>query len=156
MPRTLFSLFILSSLAIFGLFGTTVHAQDDIHNHRQCTECGMDRKAYGFSRMLVIFADGKEVGVCSLHCAVETMNRHKDQTVQSLLAADRNTHKLIPAEQAIWVLGGKKRGVMTMRAKWAFITKETAQDFIKDYGGKIVSWEETLSAASADALAKSR
>lgn len=155
MRRTLVSHFILL-LAFFVLFGSTVQAQDDIHQHRQCAECGMDRKAYGFSRMLLVYAEGQEVGVCSLHCAVEAMAGQKDQAIKALLVADRNTHEMIPVEQAVWVLGGKKRGVMTQRAKWAFKEKSAAENFIKEYGGEIVSWEEALAAARADALPKSR
>ncbi|MDO9079864.1 MAG: nitrous oxide reductase accessory protein NosL, partial [Desulfuromonadales bacterium] len=137
---------------------TTVQAEDqmDIPRHRECSECGMDRKAYGFSRMLVIFPDGKEVGVCSLHCAVLVMDNHKAEPVKALLVADRNSHDLVPAEKAFWVLGGKKRGVMTMRAKWAFTSKEAAQDFVKEYGGEIVTWDAALSAAKTDAMPKAR
>ena len=149
MPRILVSLFALF-LVLGGLFATPVRAEDDIHNHRQCAECGMDRKAYGFSRMLLVYAGGKEVGVCSLHCAVEVMAKPGDQPVQTLLVADRHTHELIPVESAIWVLGGKKRGVMTRRAKWAFQEKSAAESFIKEYGGELVTWAEALAAARTD------
>jgi copper chaperone NosL len=141
---------LVLALAFFGLCASPVQAQDDIAQHRQCAECGMDRKAFGYSRMLVVYGEGNEVGVCSLHCAVAAMNRQKDQPVQALLVADRNTHELIPAGQAIWVLGGKKRGVMTQRAKWAFKEKSAAESFTKEYGGELVSWEEALAAARAD------
>ncbi len=47
-----------------------VLAQDDIDAHRSCASCGMDRKAYGYSRMLIQYEDGAMVGTCSLHCAV--------------------------------------------------------------------------------------
>ena len=155
MRRTLITLFVLS-LTFMGLFGNTAQAQgqEDISIHRECTECGMDRKAYGFSRMLVVFADDKEVGVCSLHCAITVTTNNKEKKVKALLVADRNTHDLILAEKAIWVLGGKKRGVMTMRAKWAFTTRDAAQNFIDEFGGAIVSWEEALAAAKADAMPK--
>jgi nitrous oxide reductase accessory protein NosL len=149
MPRILISLFTLF-LVFAGLFVTTALAEDDIYSHRQCAECGMDRKAYGYSRMLLVYADGKEVGVCSLHCAVAALDRRKDQPVPALLVADRNTHAMIPAEEAIWVMGGKKRGVMTRQAKWAFQEKSAAESFIKEYGGEIVTWEEALAAARAD------
>lgn len=151
MPRILFPL-VLLFLSFSGLFASTVQAQDDIRTHRECSECGMNRKAYGFSRMLIIYPDGKEVGVCSLHCAITVIDRHKDQTIKALLVADRNTHELIPAEKAIWVLGGKKRGVMTMQAKWAFTTESAARTFIDEYGGGIVPWEGALAAARADNL----
>ena len=146
-PRII--LFVLA-LAVFGLCAGPVQAQDDIADHRQCAECGMDRKAYGFSRMLVVYSADKEVGVCSLHCAVAAMNRQQEQPVQALRVADRNSHELIPVESATWVLGGKKRGVMTRRAKWAFSEKSAAEIFTKEYGGELVSWEEALAAARAD------
>jgi hypothetical protein len=148
MSRTLIFIFALF-LVFGGLFATPVQAQEDIHNHPQCVECGMDRKAYGFSRMLLVYAEGQEVGVCSLHCAVEAMTRQGGPPVKTLVA-DRNTHEMIPAEEATWVLGGKKRGVMTRLAKWAFKEKTAAESFIKEYGGEIVTWEEALSAARAD------
>lgn len=156
MPRIVIALFFC--LSMISIFSTTVQAEDqmDISQHRECSECGMDRKAYGFSRMLVIFSDGKEVGVCSLHCAVQVMDSKKGETVKALLVADRNSHDLVAAEKAFWVLGGEKRGVMTMRAKWAFTTKEAAQDFVKEYGGEIVTWDEALAAAKTDAMPKGR
>ena len=156
MPRILIALFFC--LSMISIFSTTVQAEDqmDISQHRECSECGMDRKAYGFSRMLVIFPDGKEVGVCSLHCAVRVMESNKGEPVKALLVADRNSHDLVAAEKAFWVLGGKKRGVMTMRAKWAFTIKEAAQDFVKEYGGEIVTWDEALAAAKTDAMPKGR
>lgn len=156
MPRILIALFFC--LSMVSIFSTTVQAEEqmDVSRHRECSECGMDRKAYGFSRMLVIFPDGKEVGVCSLHCTVLVMESKQGETVKALLVADRNSHDLIPAEKAFWVLGGKKRGVMTMRAKWAFTTKEAAQDFVKEYGGEIVTWDAALTAAKDDAMPKGR
>lgn len=155
MSRTLISIAALF-LVFFSLCANTVQAQDDIRNHRECAECGMDRKAYGYSRMLVVYSEGQEVGVCSLHCAVVAIDSRKGQTVQNLLVADRNTHELIPAKEAIWVRGGSKRGVMTQKAKWAFTEKSAAQNFIKEYGGEMVSWEEALAAARADALPELR
>lgn len=157
MSRFLIALLFVM-LSLLPLISPPARAENlqDISVHRECTECGMDRKAYGFSRMLVIFSDGKEVGVCSLHCTILVIDSNKEKSVKSLLVADRNTHGLIAAEKAFWVLGGKKRGVMTMRAKWAFTTKEAAQDFINEYGGVMVSWEEALAAARSDAMPQGR
>jgi len=51
--------------------------------------------------------------------------------------ADYNTKKLLPAEKAVWVIGGGKTGVMTKRAKWAFSDKQGADAFIQKNGGLI-------------------
>jgi nitrous oxide reductase accessory protein NosL len=140
-------------LAIAVLFGVTALAGDgtsDIDDHRFCEFCGMDRKAYGFSRMLIRYEDGAETGVCSLHCAVIELESHKDRAVKALFIADRGDRTLTPAESAVWVMGGTKRGVMTQRPKWAFRSRPVAEAFIARYGGQIATWPEALAAARED------
>jgi copper chaperone NosL len=143
---------ILVVLAVFLQLNTgmIVMAQSDIDDHRECAGCGMDRKAYGYSRMLIQYEDGTEVGVCSLHCAVEELDAHGSRKVKAIFVADRDTRTLIAADKAIWVMGGSKRGVMTKQPKWAFQTRAAAEAFIGSYGGKLVSWEEALAAARQD------
>lgn len=141
-PALVALLFICSAAPAF--------AQDDIAAHRFCSSCGMDRKAYGFSRMLILNADGSVTGVCSLHCAIKEISSSKGGTVKSVLVADRDTRDLINAETAVWVMGGSKRGVMTQVPKWAFSAKQPAEAFIARYGGTICAWEEILAAARGE------
>jgi copper chaperone NosL len=141
-------IFIIIILVSFT--GISALAQSDIDSHRDCVCCGMDRKAYGYSRMLIQYEDGSEVGVCSLRCALIEIDAHKDRRLKALLVADRNTRTLIDADKAVWVLGGRKGGVMTRRAKWAFASNDTARKFIESYGGNIVAWDEALAAARED------
>ena len=135
------SLLVMVALPVF--------AQDDIAKHRDCKHCGMDRKAFGYSRMLVEYKDGGKVGTCSLHCIVTELNG-KNGEVISIKVADRDTRKLIDAEKAVWVIGGNKRGVMTLRAKWAFASKAAALRFVDANGGKIAAWSDALAAAQED------
>jgi nitrous oxide reductase accessory protein NosL len=136
-----------AAAALLLLFATAAFAQDDIARHRFCGECGMDRKAYGFSRMLIVYDDGAEVGTCSLHCTAAALGKAPGKTAKSILAADRDRTELVDAEKATWVMGGKKRGVMTAVPKWAFGAKDAAEAFVKAQGGKIVPWAEALEAA---------
>ena len=148
----------VTCLVIIALLGITVAivvAGGDLDDHRSCSHCGMDRKAYGYSRMMVIYENGTQVGVCSLHCAVTEMEEHKENSVQLLLAADRSSRALVDAIKAIWVVGGKKRGVMTQNPKWAFATLAAAQSFVNDNGGTITGWDAVLLAARADAMSTS-
>jgi len=138
------------------LFASVLLAQTDIELHRECAYCGMDRKAYGYSRMLVHYADGTEAGVCSLHCAVIEVNSHQDRTIRAILVADRESRMLVNAEQAVWVMGGGKRGVMTQQPAWAFATRSGADAFIARSGGKIVTWPEVLAAAKKEVEAERR
>jgi hypothetical protein len=111
----------------------------------------MDRKMYGYSRMLIHYEDGSQAGVCSIHCAVAEMNESKDRKLGSILVADRDSRELIRVDKAFWVMGGRKRGVMTNNPKWAFATSATAGAFIAANGGRLSSWDEVLAAAREDA-----
>ena len=138
---------VLLAVALFCMTGTSILAQDDINDHRSCVNCGMDRKAFGYSRMLIQYEDGVAQGVCSLHCAVTLLDANPGRKVKTLLVADRDSRTLIDAEQANWVMGGGKRGVMTQQPKWAFLSKDGAEAFIKTNGGKLATWTEALAAA---------
>jgi hypothetical protein len=147
---------MISSTAVMLLFlcALTAFADSDIDQFRDCKQCGMDRKAYGYSRMLVEYKNGTKTGTCSLHCVATELANGKSGEISSFKVADRDTTKLIDAEKAVWVIGGSKRGVMTMQAKWAFSTKEAARKFIDAYGGKLATWNEALAAAKAENMPK--
>ncbi|KAB0670432.1 NosL family protein [Oryzomonas sagensis] len=138
------------AIGAFACLAAPAPAQDDIREHRSCTTCGMDRKAYGYSRMLIHYRDGGRAGVCSLHCAVTELDANKRRPVTSILVADRDTRLLIDAGKAIWVIGGRKRGVMTQRPKWAFGTEAAARSFIAANGGTTANWAEALAAAQGE------
>lgn len=145
-------LLLLLCLALLVMFPVgPAQAADDIAGHPSCENCGMDRQAFGYSRMLIRFADGSEVGTCSINCAVIELNRLKDKKVQTILVADRDSRELLEAAKASWVMGGDKRGVMTKRPKWAFAEKSGAETFIKQHGGTLVDWDAVQRAAREDA-----
>ncbi len=138
------------ALLLVGTF--PAESGNDIEQQRSCTHCGMDRKAYGYSRMLVKYADGSQSGVCSLHCAVTEMNTHPDKKITTMQVADRNNQDLLEAPSAFWITGGRKRGVMTGTPTWAFATQEAAVQFIHDHGGTLSTWENILAAARKEAV----
>lgn len=142
-----------AALLLAGLLvatGALASGQEDAARHQECAYCGMDRRAYGYSRMLIRYRDGAEAGVCSLHCALVELGANPGRAVAALLVADRDTRDLVSADAATWVLGGKKRGVMTARAKWAFATPEAAAVFVREQGGEVVPWEAARRAAEED------
>ena len=145
MRRLLFYLslcFIFSSAPVLG--------QDVIEAPASCELCGMDRTYFAQSRMLIVYADGSSIGTCSLHCAAADLKKNAGKKVKTLQVADFNSKKLIDAHKATWVVGGKKSGVMTNVAKWAFAKKSDAEQFVKAQGGKVASFEEALALAQAE------
>ena len=110
----------------------------------------MDRHQFAHSRMLIHYADGSQFGACSLHCAALELAYHPGKVPTRIEAADLNSRNLIDAETAVWVVGGKRMGVMTANAKWAFADANAARQFVAENGGRIVDFETANSAAYAD------
>jgi nitrous oxide reductase accessory protein NosL len=143
--------FWVLSLTLAILFvGTYVLAQQDIDRHASCKYCGMDRKMFAHSRMLLVYDDGSELGTCSLHCVAVDMALNIDKTPTTIQVADFNTKNLIDAEKAVWVIGGEKPGVMSRRAKWAFEKKADAEAFIQANKGTLADFEAAIKASYED------
>ena len=123
---------------------------EDVRKHNFCPHCGMDREKYSHSRILITYSDGFSVGVCSIHCAAIELKASKAKVVRSIEVADFQTGKLIPAEKAVWVIGGIGKGVMTVVPKWAFSILKAARTFIQKNGGTLGTYQEVLSRAEKD------
>ena len=115
-----------------------------------CHYCGMKKMMFGHSWMMIEREDGSVVGVCSVHCAAVDMALNIDKPAKDITVGDYNSKKQIDAEKAFWVLGGDKMGVMTSRAKWAFESKDSADNFITQHGGRPATFEEVMKAAFED------
>ncbi len=147
--------FMLAGL-ILSLSAGFCLAQDDVAKQASCKYCGMDRKTFAHSRMMVTYEDGSSMGTCSLHCTAVELALNIDKTPRSIEVGDFKTKKLIDAEKAFWVIGGSKTGVMTKRAKWAFESKADADAFIKENGGKPASFDEAIKASYEDMYADTK
>ncbi|MHB8770462.1 MAG: nitrous oxide reductase accessory protein NosL [Syntrophales bacterium] len=139
-------------LALFCLLsGSALWAlDDDIKEIPACKYCGMNRETYAHSRMHIDYSDNSKEGLCSLHCASVDLALNLDKAPKTIGVGDYGTKKLINAETAFWVIGGKKPGVMTKNAKWAFAEKADAEKFQKEFGGRIAGFDEALEAAYKD------
>lgn len=115
-----------------------------------CIHCGMKKESFGHSWVIIEHDDGTKEGVCSVHCAAIDMALHTDNPVKAITVGDYDTKKQISADKAYWVIGGDKTGVMTARAKWAFETKEAADNFMKAHGGNPATFEEVMKASFED------
>ncbi|MDY6971937.1 MAG: nitrous oxide reductase accessory protein NosL [Thermodesulfobacteriota bacterium] len=142
--------FLMSFTAICVLASGLVFSQDDIEAYRLCQYCGMDRGAFGHSRVLVEYDDGTSEGTCSLHCAAIDLAINIDKSPKAVWVGDYNTKTLVDVEKAFWVVGGSRRGVMTKTAKWAFARREDAEGFVKKYGGRLATFDEAIKAAYLD------
>ena len=151
--RSFITIFV--SLIIFSA-SPLLPAADDISRYESCTHCGMDRRQFASSRMLIEYEKGGSVGVCSLHCMAIEFMVTLDKMPRSIKVADMNDNHLLDAEQAYWIVGGRRPGIMAKRGKWAFAKKEDAEAFLKKNGGSMVSFEEAIKAAYEDIYENTR
>jgi nitrous oxide reductase accessory protein NosL len=142
--------FLILLVTVILVAFTTLSTANTADNPKACKQCGMDRTTFDRSRMLIVYADGTSVGVCSLHCAAAELKQNKDRQVRSIMVADYTTKELTDAKTAIWVLGGKKDGVMTSVAKWAFTREEDAQNFVLENGGEVAPFDQAMKAAEEE------
>jgi len=150
MPRLRIFSGIFMAMVIFA--GTAALAQKaaDIQQHPNCKYCGMDREKFAHSRMLISYEDGTATGTCSIHCLGLDLSLSIDKTPKAIQVGDFNTKNLTDAEKAFWVIGGKKPGVMTKRAKWAFEKKADAESFIKENEGQLGVFDAAIKATYED------
>lgn len=136
-------------MVVFLAVGSVAFADslEDVTSAPSCKYCGMDRRAFAHSRMVIEYDDGTTAGVCSLHCAAIDLSLNIDKTPRTIWVADYKTKMLTDAEKATWVIDPTKPGVMTRTAKWAFVKKEDAVTFTKENGGQPATFEDTLKAA---------
>lgn len=139
-------------LAVFCLAsGSALWALDnDVKEIPSCKYCGMNREMFAHSRMLIEYNDGTKEGMCSLHCAAVDLALNLDKAPKAIQVGDYGMKGLINAEEAVWVIGGSKPGVMTRNAKWAFANKSDAEKFQGGNGGRIATFDEALEAAYKD------
>ncbi len=148
---------IVAIISFFCLSAAVIAmAQDDVRKQPACKYCGMDREKFAHTRAFVEYGDGTSEGTCSLHCLAVELALSIDKQPKTIWVGDMKTRNLIDVEKAIWVLGGKKQGVMTNRAKWAFEKKEHADEFLKENGGTPANFDQVIKAAYEDMYADTK
>lgn len=127
---------------------------DDIAKYPKCPYCGMDRKQYHHSRMVVHYADDLADGTCSLHCAAISLSLNIDRDPKALWVGDNavegETKPLVEVEKASFVVGSKLPGVMTARSKVAYGNADAAKASQAANGGELTDFDGALLAAYTD------
>ena len=166
------------SLAATGLAATTAHAheacsadgtpaqfipkkaadatpqENDIEKFPKCPYCGMDRKMYHHSRMLIQYSDDLPDGMCSLHCASISLAVNIDREPKAIWvgdnAASAEVKPLVEVDKATFLIGSQIKGVMTKRSKVAYGSEEAAKAAMAANGGELGNFDKALLAAYTD------
>jgi len=111
-----------------------------------CPVCGMNLKMFWKTSHAVILNDGTAKQYCSIRCLAADYPNIKDK-IKKILVVDAKTQKLTDATKAYYVVGSKVPGTMSKVSKIAFANKADAEAFQKEYGGKIVTFDEAFKEA---------
>jgi nitrous oxide reductase accessory protein NosL len=122
----------------------------DVKEGPTCRYCGMDREKFASTRMVIEYDDGTKFFACSLHCVAVDLALQIDRTPLAIRVADATSSELIDAEKAHWLLGGTTPGVMTKRAKLAYLEAGAAKAAAKQTGAALITFDDAMKAAYED------
>lgn len=132
-------------------------AENDIEKFPKCPYCGMDRKQFHHSRMLVHYSDDLPDGTCSLHCAAISLAVNVDREPKAIYVGDNaaagDAKPLVEVGKATFLVGSSLKGVMTKRSKVAYGTADAAKAAQAANGGELAGFDQALAAAYADMAA---
>lgn len=128
--------------------------ENDIEKYAKCPYCGMDRKQYHHSRMLVHYSDDLADGVCSLHCAAISLSLNVDREPKAIWVGDNaaagDVKPLVEVDKATFLVGSKIPGVMTANSKVAYGSPDAAKAAQAANGGELANFDGALLAAYTD------
>ena len=127
---------------------------DDIARFPRCPYCGMDRRVYHHSRMLIHYANDVPDAVCSLHCAAISLSVNIDAEPKAIWVADNGVDgepkPLVDVDRATFLIGSSAKGVMTLRSKVAYGDEAAARRAQAAMGGELGDFNQALLAAYTD------
>jgi len=128
--------------------------ENDIEKYAKCPYCGMDRKQYHHSRMLVQYSDDLADGTCSIHCAAISLSLNVDREPKAIYVGDNasaaETKPLVEVDKAKFLIGSSMKGVMTKRSKVAYSNDEALKASQTANGGEVGNFDAALLAAYTD------
>lgn len=129
-------------------------AENDIEKYPKCPYCGMDRKQFHHSRMLVHYSDDLADGTCSIHCAAISLSLNVDREPKGIYVGDNaaagEIKPLVEVGKATFLIGSQIKGVMTKRSKVAYGNEDAAKTSQAANGGELGDFDKTLTAAYLD------
>lgn len=128
--------------------------ENDIEKFPKCPYCGMDRKMFHHSRVLIQYSDDLPDATCSLHCAAISLSLNIDREPKHIWVGDNavpaDSKPLVDVDQAIFLIGSSIKGVMTKRSKVAYGDVTVAKVSMAEKGGELGKFDAALLAAYTD------
>ncbi len=114
-----------------------------------CVICGMNLPTFYKTSHAAETKTGTKRQYCSIHCVVEDNEINKTDLV-NVKVVDTNSLKFISVYKVFYVVGSSKPGTMTRTSKYAFAKKSEAEAFAKEFGGKVMNFNDTYTVSMKD------
>jgi copper chaperone NosL len=128
--------------------------ENDLEKYPKCPYCGMDRKQFHHSRLLIQYSDDVADGTCSLHCGAISLSLNVDRDPKAIWVGDNaaagDIKPLVDVDKATFLVGSSIKGVMTKRSKVAYAGAEAAKAAQGGNGGELANFDQALLAAYTD------
>ena len=119
----------------------------------RCPNCGMTRAMW--ARTWKTFTLTRQAfTACSFHCMADMARKAGVAPENVTVSLYLHPSKAVPAEEAVFVVGSRAPGTMTLTSKAAFQETAAAQDFINVCGGRQVDFANAYQLALADVTAE--
>lgn len=116
---------------------------------KPCPNCGMMVNLYARTRHSFTL-DSEKYITCSIHCLADMITKSGHQATDINTALYLDPIKMVPAEDALYVIGSDAPGTMTARSKIGFADLKTAKTFVAGHGGKITDLSHALALAISE------
>ena len=115
----------------------------------RCPNCGMNLNMWARTRHEFTNSEG-EFSTCSIRCLADISLNSGEKAENVKVAAYMQPEKMINAGQASYVIGSAAAGTMTMKSKIGFTSKDAAEKFAAEHGGKVADYQYALAAATKE------
>lgn len=111
-----------------------------------CPVCGMSIKMFYKTSHAAELKNKTPRQYCSMRCLLEDKEEYGIDD-SSVKVVDAKSEKLIDAKDAFYVLDSDVKGTMSRISKIAFAKKSDADEHVKKFNGKVVSFDEAIKSA---------
>ena len=115
----------------------------------RCPNCGMMLNMWARTRHEFSNSEGSHT-TCSIRCMADMSQNSGEKPAQAKAALYLQPEKMVAASEAFYVVGSSAKGTMAMKSKLVFASKSDAEDFAKQYGGKVVPFATALAGATKE------
>ncbi len=111
-----------------------------------CPICGMSLKMFYKTSHASLTKDGKHTQYCSIRCLVSD-NLERGLELDKSKVVDVKSGKLVPVNEAFYVVGSKVPGTMSKVSKLGFKSKKDAEQFKAKMGGELKNFKQVYEMA---------